>query len=238
MPVGDLSLRISLDMGSVLSSDPTESEYEYQVSKEPQSDPIEVDDSDSEKELETVREICIMVQDDANRFGNMDVSHDATMGLNNDGFVDSDLDDYSMPSTPSRRDVDTDDHELQVLTFVQGPSELTVAVVAAFGWRGHEPSSNDTIDLQGLFGVLQGNRPPRTVQTPPPRLEPSPVAPVVPPVLARLLTDQGTRMGASTDIYEPLPVEPDWSPNPLPDNQEFLHEEEHMDDESLPDDGD
>ncbi|KAK0473479.1 hypothetical protein IW261DRAFT_1569893 [Armillaria novae-zelandiae] len=228
----------TMDMGSVPSSDPAESEYEYQVSEEPQSDPIEVDDSDSEEELETVREISIMVQDDANGFGNVDVSHDATMGLNNDGFVDSDLDDYSTPSTPSRRDVDTDDRELQVLTFVQGPSELTVAVVAAFGWRGREPSSNDTIDLQGLFGVLQGNRPPRTVQTPPPRLEPSPAAPVVPPVLARLLTDQGTRMGASTDIYEPPPVEPDWSPNPPPDNQEFLHEEEHMDDESLPDDGD
>ncbi|KAK0227417.1 hypothetical protein EDD85DRAFT_794680 [Armillaria nabsnona] len=186
----------TMDAGSVPSSDPAESEYEYQMSKEPQSNPMEVDDSDSEEELETVREISIMVQDDANRFGNVDVSLDATMGLNNDAFMDSDFEDYSMPSTPSRRDIDVDDH------------------------------------LQGLFGVLQGNHPPRTVQTPPLRLEPSLV---VPPVPARLLTDQGTLMGASTDVYEPPPVEPDWSCTPPPDNQVFLHEEEHMDDERLGD---
>ncbi|PBK79141.1 hypothetical protein ARMGADRAFT_1093409 [Armillaria gallica] len=140
----------TMDTGSVPSSDPAESEYEYQMSEEPQSDPMEVDDSDSEEELETVREISIMVQDDANRFGNVDVSLDTTMGLNNDAFMDSDFEDYSTPSTPSRRDVDVNDRELHVLTFVQGPSELTMAVVAAFGWRGrdgpeHGPSSNDTI---------------------------------------------------------------------------------------------
>ncbi|KAK0490169.1 hypothetical protein EDD18DRAFT_1358806 [Armillaria luteobubalina] len=221
-----------MDVGSVPSSDPKESEYEYQMSEEPQSDHIEVYDSNSEEELETVQEINIMVQDNAN--------HDA--------FMDID----STPSTPSRGDADTDDRELQVLAFAQGPSELTVltvAVVAAFGWRGHdgpehELSSSDTIDLQGLFGALQGNRPPCTVQTPLPRLEPVPAVLVDPPVLVRLLTDQDTPMGASTDIYEPLPVDPDWSPNPPPDNQEFLHEEEHMDDErlgdheSLPGDGD
>ncbi|KAK0229899.1 hypothetical protein EDD85DRAFT_793788 [Armillaria nabsnona] len=44
----------TMDAGSVPSSDPTESEYEYQMSEEPQSDPMEVDDSDSEEELETV----------------------------------------------------------------------------------------------------------------------------------------------------------------------------------------
>ncbi|KAK0496030.1 hypothetical protein EDD18DRAFT_1353648 [Armillaria luteobubalina] len=164
-----------------------------------------------------------MVQDDAN--------HDA--------FMDID----STPSTPSRGDADTDDHELQVLAFAQVPLELTVltvAVIAAFGWRGHdglkhELSLNDTIDLQGLFRALQGNHPPHTVQTPPPRLEPVPAVPVDPPVLARLLTDQDTPMGASTDIYELPPVDRDWSPNLLPDNQEFLHEEEHMDDERLGD---
>ncbi len=42
-------------------------------------------------------------------------------------------------------------------------------------------------------------------------------------------------MGASTVIYEPPPVEPDWSRTPPPDNQEFLHEEEHMDDKRLGD---
>ncbi|KAK0496131.1 hypothetical protein EDD18DRAFT_1106011 [Armillaria luteobubalina] len=194
----------TMDVGSVPSSDPEESEYEYQMSEEPQSDHIEVYDSDSEEELETVQEINIMVQDNA--------IPDAP---DHDAFMDID----SMPSTPSRGDADTDD---------------------PFGWRGHdgpehEPSLNDTIDLQGLFGALQSNRPPRTVQTPPPRLEPVPVVPVDPLVLARLLTDQDTLMGASTDIYEPPPVDPDWSPNPPPDNQEFLHEEEHMDDKRLGD---
>ncbi|KAK0489983.1 hypothetical protein EDD18DRAFT_1109854 [Armillaria luteobubalina] len=227
----------TMDVGSVPSSDPTESEYKHQMSEEPQSDPIEVYDSDSEEELETVREINIMVQDNA--------IPDAP---DHDAFMDID----STPSTPSRGDADTNDHELQVLAFAQVPSELTVltvAVVAAFGWRGHdglehEPSLNDTIDLQGLFRALQGNHPLCTVQTPPPRLEPVPVVLVDPPVLARLLTDQDTLMGASTDIYEPPPVDHDWSPNPPPDNQEFLHEEEHMDDErlgdreSLPGDGD
>ncbi|KAK0499195.1 hypothetical protein EDD18DRAFT_1103619 [Armillaria luteobubalina] len=203
----------TMDVGSVPSSDPAESEYEHQMSEEPQSDPIEVYDSDSEEELETVQEINIMVQDDAIPDA---PDHDAFMDIN------------STPSTPSRGDADTDD---------------------PFGWRGrdgleHEPSSNDTIDLQGLFGALQGNHPPRTVQTPPLRLEPVPAVPVDPPVLARLLTDQDTPMGASTDIYEPPPVDRDWSPNLPPDNQEFLHEEEHMDDErlrdheSLPGDGD
>ncbi len=51
----------------MLSSDPAESEYDYQMSKEPQSDPMEVDDSDSEEEPEAVQEISIMVQDDASR---------------------------------------------------------------------------------------------------------------------------------------------------------------------------
>ncbi len=47
----------------------------------------------------------------------------------NDAFMDSDFEDYSTPSTPSRRDVDVDDRELQVLTFVQGPLELTMAAL-------------------------------------------------------------------------------------------------------------
>ncbi len=51
----------------MLSSDPAESEYDYQMSEEPQSDPMEIYNSDSEEELETVREISIMVQDDASR---------------------------------------------------------------------------------------------------------------------------------------------------------------------------
>ncbi|KAK0492024.1 hypothetical protein EDD18DRAFT_1109428 [Armillaria luteobubalina] len=140
----------TMDVGSVLSSDPTESEYKHQMSEEPQSDPIEVYDSDSKEDLETVQEINIMVQDDA--------IPDAP---DHDAFMDID----SMPSTPSRGDADTDD---------------------SFGWRGrdglkHELSSNDTIDLQGLFGALQGNHSPRTVQTPLPRLEPVPAVLVDPP---------------------------------------------------------
>ncbi|KAK0414389.1 hypothetical protein EV421DRAFT_1748760 [Armillaria borealis] len=201
------------------------------MSEEPQSDAMEVE-SDSEDDLETTREINIMLEDDAsreivsrsNRFGNVDIDVDATTGLVRDALdddaMDSDFDDYGTPSPPFRRDVDLTD---------------------PFGWSsrddpGRQPSSNDTIDLEGLFGVLQGVIPPRSVETPPPELEPSlPVTPVALPVPARLLTDQGTPMGASTDIYEPLPVEPDWSRTPPPDNQEFLHEGEHVDDETLGD---
>ncbi|SJL15806.1 uncharacterized protein ARMOST_19311 [Armillaria ostoyae] len=206
----------TMDAGSVPSSDPAESEY--QMSEEPQSDAMEVK-SDSEDDLETTREINIMIEDDANRFGDMNIDVDATTGLDDDA-MDSDFDDYGTPSPPFRRDVDLTD---------------------PFGWSsrddpGRQPSSNDTIDLEGLFGVLQGVIPPRSVETPPPELEPSsPAIPVALPVPARLLTDQGTPMGASTDIYEPPPVEPDWSRTPPPDNQEFLHEGEHMDDETLGD---
>ncbi|KAK0414393.1 hypothetical protein EV421DRAFT_1918190 [Armillaria borealis] len=100
----------------------------------------------------------------------------------------------------------------------------------------NRPRMTPLVNLEGLFGVLQGVIPPRSVETTPPELEPSlPVTPVALPVPARLLTDQGTPMGASTDIYEPLPVEPDWSRTPPPDNQEFLHEGEHVDDETLGD---